>query len=205
MQVEKKKTRNGDNIIILFLSIKFDGPSKMLLRCLFLALVALSVTDGQPPEQIKNTIGGVYSENITLFFMNSPYRVSSDLTVETGATMTIQTGVKIYFDAGVGLKVKGSLYAVVSYYFLTLCFHASALMRLNAPSSKRSDKVIATATELVSLKFNGAIRHAIVAIALPGADWQIFFVQASPILFEPRRRRILWRTATNPIERRWRL
>lgn len=85
----------------------------MLLSCLCLTLVMFSATEAQPSEPTRNTIGGVYSENITLFFMNSPYRVDKDLTVETGATMTIQTGVQLYFDAGVGLKIKGSLYAVV--------------------------------------------------------------------------------------------
>uniref|UniRef100_A0A914XIM2 SRCR domain-containing protein n=1 Tax=Plectus sambesii TaxID=2011161 RepID=A0A914XIM2_9BILA len=86
----------------------------MLLRCLCVALAMLCAVDAQPLETIKNVLGGVYSENITLFFMNSPYRVQTDLTVETGATMTIQTGVQLYFDAGVGLKIKGSLYAVGS-------------------------------------------------------------------------------------------
>ncbi|VDO43648.1 unnamed protein product [Haemonchus placei] len=66
----------------------------------------------QARQPIRNILGGVYSNNITLFFRNSPYRVTSDLTVEHGATLTIETGVQIYFDTGVGLRVKGALQAI---------------------------------------------------------------------------------------------
>lgn len=72
-----------------------------------------------PSQPINNVLGGVYANNITLFFRNSPYRVQSDVTVEAGATITIETGVRLYFDTGVGLKVKGSIYAVVSF-----CLHS---------------------------------------------------------------------------------
>uniref|UniRef100_A0A0R3RRQ6 Accessory Sec system protein Asp3 n=1 Tax=Elaeophora elaphi TaxID=1147741 RepID=A0A0R3RRQ6_9BILA len=54
----------------------------------------------------------VYSSNITLFYRNSPYRVQTDLTIETRAILTIETGVQIYFDAGVGIKIKGAIWAV---------------------------------------------------------------------------------------------
>ncbi|VDM77600.1 unnamed protein product [Strongylus vulgaris] len=93
----------------------------------FLPLLGGALAQGQvvidpglmPARQpIQNILGGVYSNNITLFFRNSPYRVTSDLTVEFGATLTIETGVQIYFDTGVGLKVKGTLRAIVSCYFL---------------------------------------------------------------------------------------
>ncbi|KAK0410181.1 hypothetical protein QR680_004996 [Steinernema hermaphroditum] len=68
----------------------------------------------RPNDRIKTEIGGSYSNNATLFFRNSPYKVSSDLTVESGATLTIETGVQIYFDTGVGIKVKGAIHAVGS-------------------------------------------------------------------------------------------
>lgn len=67
-----------------------------------------------PTARIKNILGGVYSQNITLFFRNSPYRVSSDLIVEVGATLTIETGVQVYFDTGVNLRIKGAIHAIVS-------------------------------------------------------------------------------------------
>lgn len=77
-----------------------------------------------PHQKIKNMIGGVYSENITLFFRNSPYRVTSELIVEAGATMTIETGVQMYFDTGVGLKIYGTIRAIVSdiYYIFKIKF-----------------------------------------------------------------------------------
>ncbi|CEF63163.1 SRCR domain and Parallel beta-helix repeat and Pectin lyase fold/virulence factor domain and Pectin lyase fold domain and C-type lectin-like domain and C-type lectin fold domain and SRCR-like domain-containing protein [Strongyloides ratti] len=66
----------------------------------------------QPIQPIKNTIGGVYSKNVTLYFMNSPYRVNQDLIVEHGVTLHIQTGVIMYFDSGVGMKVFGIIEAL---------------------------------------------------------------------------------------------
>uniref|UniRef100_A0A0N4ZT88 SRCR domain-containing protein n=1 Tax=Parastrongyloides trichosuri TaxID=131310 RepID=A0A0N4ZT88_PARTI len=66
----------------------------------------------QPIQPIKNTIGGVYSKNVTLYFMNSPYRVNQELVVERGATIHIQTGVQMYFDSGVGMKVFGTIEAL---------------------------------------------------------------------------------------------
>uniref|UniRef100_A0A915PR28 Uncharacterized protein n=1 Tax=Setaria digitata TaxID=48799 RepID=A0A915PR28_9BILA len=65
-------------------------------------------------EPIKNIIGGVYTNNITLFFRNSPYRVEADLVIETNAILTVETGVKIYFDPGVGIKIKGAIWAMVN-------------------------------------------------------------------------------------------
>lgn len=81
----------------------------LLINLSFFGIGALT----QSIEPIRNVLGGVYTENVTLFFRNSPYRVQTDLTVEVGSTMTIETGVQLYFDSGVGLRIKGSLYAVV--------------------------------------------------------------------------------------------
>lgn len=117
---------------------------------LLLYIIPLTLLQGQiehpgffqPRERIKNTLGGVYSSNATLFFRNSPYRVRTDLTVEVcliesneivhiqvGATLTIETGVQLYFDTGVGLTVKGSLWAIVSSYRISrpFCLHLNSL------------------------------------------------------------------------------
>lgn len=66
----------------------------------------------QPRQPIRNSLGGFYSKNVTLFFRNSPYRIQSELIVEFGATMTIETGVQMYFDSGVGMKVFGTIRAI---------------------------------------------------------------------------------------------
>lgn len=39
--------------------------------------------------------------------------ISGDVLVEVGATLTIETGVRLYFDSGTGIKVLGSIWAVV--------------------------------------------------------------------------------------------
>ncbi|KAL3080364.1 hypothetical protein niasHT_038404 [Heterodera trifolii] len=72
------------------------------------------LADGLEPsrQRIRNTLGGFYSGNVTLYFRNSPYRVERELIVESGATMIIETGVQMYFDTGVGMKVFGTLQAV---------------------------------------------------------------------------------------------
>ncbi|EGT45297.1 hypothetical protein CAEBREN_07064 [Caenorhabditis brenneri] len=66
----------------------------------------------QPLEPIKNILQGSYGNNVTLYYRNSPYRVSGDLTVEYGVTMDIETGTRIYFDTGIGLIIKGTLRAI---------------------------------------------------------------------------------------------
>uniref|UniRef100_A0A183C0J1 SRCR domain-containing protein n=1 Tax=Globodera pallida TaxID=36090 RepID=A0A183C0J1_GLOPA len=87
----------------------------------FLAFLFGTVHSQQPPladgleptrQRIRNTLGGFYSGNVTLFFRNSPYRVERELIVESGSTMTIETGVQMYFDTGIGMKVFGTLQAI---------------------------------------------------------------------------------------------
>ncbi|KAI1717620.1 scavenger receptor cysteine-rich domain-containing protein [Ditylenchus destructor] len=66
----------------------------------------------QPRQKIRTKLGGFYSQNVTLFFRNSPFRVESELIVESSATITIETGVQMYFDTGVGMKVFGTIRAI---------------------------------------------------------------------------------------------
>ena len=65
---------------------------------------------------IQDLVGGVslggdivIDTNITL--NGSPYLVFQDLVVAENATLIIQPGVQLLFDAGVALQVKGSLQA----------------------------------------------------------------------------------------------
>ena len=62
--------------------------------------------------------GGVYSRNYTLYQRNGPFLVSRDIVIEAGVTFTIETGSEIRFKPGVGIKVHGTLYAVVRIYKL---------------------------------------------------------------------------------------
>lgn len=63
---------------------------------------------------------GVFSQNATLFFRNSPYYVDSELIVDSGVTLTIETGVQMYFATGVGLKIYGTIVAIVGIQFLVI-------------------------------------------------------------------------------------
>jgi hypothetical protein len=62
---------------------------------------------------IKQSLGGTYRTNATIHQRNGPYRVTHDLNVDAGVTLTIETGTDLYFDSGVGMRVRGTLLAVV--------------------------------------------------------------------------------------------
>ena len=55
--------------------------------------------------------GGSITEDTLLAFTGGPYRVTGDVTVEPGATLTIELGVTVFFEAGTSLTVKGRLVA----------------------------------------------------------------------------------------------
>ncbi|KAL9960882.1 hypothetical protein ACROYT_G034388 [Oculina patagonica] len=57
------------------------------------------------------SLGGDITVNTTLTVNGSAYVVSQDLVVTENATLTIQPGVRLHFDVGIALKVKGSLQA----------------------------------------------------------------------------------------------
>jgi hypothetical protein len=51
------------------------------------------------------------NENTTLTAAGGPYRVTADIAVSAGATLTIQPGTTIYFNPGTGFTVNGRLVA----------------------------------------------------------------------------------------------
>lgn len=65
------------------------------------------------PIYIANAtdMGGVISEDVTWTQADSPYIITSDVTVKEKATLTIQPGVEVNFNADYSLTVNGSLYA----------------------------------------------------------------------------------------------
>ena len=56
-------------------------------------------------------IGGEIVVDTNLTLNGTPYVVTQDLIVAENATLSIQPGVQLHFDAAVSLKVKGSLVA----------------------------------------------------------------------------------------------
>ena len=59
----------------------------------------------------STSLGGDIIADTNLTLNGSPYVVSQDLVVAENTTLTIQPGVQLHFDAGVGLQVKGALQA----------------------------------------------------------------------------------------------
>jgi len=55
---------------------------------------------------------GVITEDTVWMFKNSPYEVVDNVTIATGARLTIEPGVEVRFKTGSSLIVNGSLYAV---------------------------------------------------------------------------------------------
>jgi parallel beta-helix repeat protein len=72
-----------------------------LLACLFCINMAVAQTN----------IGGSVYSNTTLPLSGSPYIVTSNLTVENGATLTVNAGVELKFTSGKYLYVYGNVVA----------------------------------------------------------------------------------------------
>ena len=71
----------------------------------------------------ETKIGGAYLAHHTLKRDVSPYVATSDITVRQGATLTIEPGVTINFQARVRLHVRGTLFAKGSLNNQILMFH----------------------------------------------------------------------------------
>ena len=71
----------------------------------------------------ETKIGGAYLAHHTLKRDVSPYVATSDITVSQGATLTIEPGVTINFQARVRLHVRGTLFAKGSLSNQILMFH----------------------------------------------------------------------------------
>lgn len=58
--------------------------------------------------------GGSIRGNVVYDVTKSPYVVTQDIVIQRGAKLTIQPGVTVKFDPGVGMTIRGVLQAEVS-------------------------------------------------------------------------------------------
>lgn len=89
---------------------KFCGPGKstraVLLFCLAFFLVAPAAA-----VWAETDVSGTLSADTTWTLAGSPYVVSGGILVAAGATLTIEPGVTVKFNANLALKIDGTLIA----------------------------------------------------------------------------------------------
>ena len=79
----------------------------MRISNLFIALSLVAV----PFSAFSGTIPPTVSSDLVLTTGNSPYIVSSNTIVNSGATLTVPSGVEVRFNAGISLSIIGTLAA----------------------------------------------------------------------------------------------
>lgn len=92
--------------VLLFM---FDKNSNLTIMKNFFSILILLIfwtnVNGQ------TALNGIISSNTSLSLAQSPYLISSNLTVNTGVTLTVPTGVIVKLDAGANIFVEGALNA----------------------------------------------------------------------------------------------
>ena len=80
-----------------------------LPRLLAIGLTVLAMAGSALAE---TSVGGSISANTTWYKADTPHRVTSAITVESGVTLTIEPGVQVLFDADVAFNVNGLVSAI---------------------------------------------------------------------------------------------
>ena len=88
-------------------TLRSGAPLRAVLIGLSLLLAFLSISPVSAATPVSGTIG----EDTTWAWADSPYTVTGNVTVASGATLTIEPGVTVKFDSGKSLIVEGTLVA----------------------------------------------------------------------------------------------
>ncbi len=80
-----------------------------LKRCAIFGIALISIAVNFVASQ--QTFGGVVSEDTTLDLSGSPYTITDDVLIDRDVALTIEPGVELLFNPGVGMVVNGSLIA----------------------------------------------------------------------------------------------
>jgi hypothetical protein len=90
--------------------LQFWGKITRTSRTLLLIVVAY--LGAQPYAHAATAVSGAIIANTTWGLASSPYQVTADVAVQNGATLTIEAGATVYFNAGKNLTVtNGALIA----------------------------------------------------------------------------------------------
>src|SRR5665647_453516 len=77
---------------------------KLLLLCLISFMVAFNILNA-------TNVSGSITGNTSWTLANSPYVVTGSVTVNSGVTLTIDSGVVVKFNSNLGISVNGILAA----------------------------------------------------------------------------------------------
>ena len=90
------------------------SPARALTYALMMLAGLLTVVVQTQASAQGTTVSGIISATTTWTTAASPYRISADLSVAPGVTLTMQPGVTIVFNAGVNFTINGGVIAKVA-------------------------------------------------------------------------------------------
>jgi|GEM_PF-3171916 hypothetical protein len=106
-----------------------------------------------PAGSVATPLDGAITADMRLSIASSPYRIDQGLTVEKGATLTIDPGVRIFFAQNAGLVVNGTLKAIGKPDSLIVFSHQNAneywgTIQFNNPDTLQSGRSVLRYTKI---------------------------------------------------------